>query len=524
MSAAQQLTPLPVGATIPTGSLRAELDRRRAAGERFSPREALRLLVPLCTELAAVHAKGRTVFVHPSSLTFDGTSLHLSEENAHAAPTLPRDRACLAPEERKGSEGDARASVFTIGALLYELVTGAAVGPGMRRPSELVPGLPASLETILGKALVADPKHRPSDLGALAQALHNAMPGASIAPPPADESHLDGDSDFEVDVKLSMIPPAPAMPSGLGGPAVAKRDPFAVVSRVPQVDDPTQRLAVMKAALEADPRPRYLVTKGGMDHGPFSAVELLQQVASHTFLGSDVLKDTFTSEERAIQDWEEFAPFAEQAKLNRDIKEERKALEAVVVAEKRGAQTKVVFGLIGVGVLLAAIAGLWFRYRNKQATENVRVGKVDDAVAVEIQGGIAGKQGPKGPGGGGAKGPSAPPAGGFPVIGGGMSCEAARDKYVEDWTIGGGTGAPDLSDSGAGAVLNNGTYLNSCGVPSSVAVNICVAIQNGRAVGVTVVTDPKSGGYSSCIASAVRNMSFPGSPRLSVARTAFAAQ
>ena len=39
----------------------------------------------------------------------------------------------------------------------------------------------------------------------------------------------------------------------------------------------TQRLADLKASLESDPRPRYVVIKDGMDHGPFSAVELLDR-------------------------------------------------------------------------------------------------------------------------------------------------------------------------------------------------------------------------------------------------------
>ena len=66
---------------------------------------------------------------------------------------MPRDRAALAPEERNGIPGDARSSVYTIGAVLYELLTGEVVGPGMRRPSELVPGLPAAVEGLLGHRL-----------------------------------------------------------------------------------------------------------------------------------------------------------------------------------------------------------------------------------------------------------------------------------------------------------------------------------------------------------------------------------
>src|SRR5262245_40560389 len=202
-SAHAHVTPLPVGTQIPEGTLRAEMETRRNSRQRFSIREAIGVVVPLCTQLADLHAQGRTVFVHPSSLAIqDGVGAVLVEHAAHTPPTLPRDRACLAPEERKGVEGDARASVFTIGAILYELLTNHSVGPGMRRPSEVVPELPPALEVLLGKALVADPKHRPADLAALAQALHHVAPTSSIAPPAADESHLDHDDSFDVDVSL----------------------------------------------------------------------------------------------------------------------------------------------------------------------------------------------------------------------------------------------------------------------------------------------------------------------------------
>src|SRR5262245_24511923 len=139
------LTPLPVGSSIAPGSLRAEMDARRARGERFSIKEALGVVVPLCTQLAKAHAQGKTLFVHPSSVRFTNGRGELAEDRAHAPPTLPRDRACLAPEERKGAEGDARSSVFTIGAMLYELLTSGSVGPGMRRPAEVVPDLPPAL-------------------------------------------------------------------------------------------------------------------------------------------------------------------------------------------------------------------------------------------------------------------------------------------------------------------------------------------------------------------------------------------
>ena len=420
-----------------------------------------------------------------------------------------------------------------MGAILYELLTNAAIGPGMRRPGELVQGLPPALETILGKALVADPKHRPGDLAALAQALHHVSPNASMAPPPADESHLDGDADFEVDIRLSMIPPnerpvppppapgGPVIPRAAALPNIHGEGPYAVIHAQPNAPalspaDPTRRLADMKAALESDPRPRYVVIKDGMDHGPFSAVEALQQIASGQFTSDNVLRDTFTNDERFIKDWEEFAPFAEQAKLNQEIVKEKRQLEAVVVAEKQGTQYKALIGVAVIGFVGAIIAGVVAR--DKASKDHERADQENTGHSVDVAGGLAARKGPGGQGGPGIGGGVGP--GGHPVLSGGMSCEGARAKYIEDYDK---AAPPDLSAGAYGNVLNKGSYLNSCGVPSNMSVNICAAVQNGRAEGGTVSTNPPNKGISSCLSGAVRSLSFPSHPRLDVTNTSFAA-
>ena len=122
------------------------------------------------------------------------------------------------------------------------------------------------------------------------------------------------------------MPPSPA--DG-GGPAPPPSTPnpkqVFVGGDVPVIDargnakpaamDPTRQLATMKARLESDPRPRYVVNRARMDHGPFNAVELLQQIASHKFAGADILRDELTG---ASYDWGQFNyleldPFREPA-------------------------------------------------------------------------------------------------------------------------------------------------------------------------------------------------------------------
>jgi hypothetical protein len=335
-----------------------------------------------------------------------------------------------------------------------------------------------------------------------------------------------------------MIPPAPRAPSGVDGslpaapPPAAHSHPslrlqaittdgpysVAVAEAAPSSrgDDPTRRLAEMKASLESDPRPRYVVVKDGMDHGPFTAVELLQQLATGSFHGENALRDAISEEERFIQDWEEFAPFAQHAKLNREIVQEKRALEAVVTAEKKGTQYKALIGGTIIAVAAAAALGLWMR--DKKNRERELAVQSDRAHSVDVDGGLAaGKAAPGSGAPGGAVGGS-----GQPQVPGGMSCEGAQSRYVEDYSKMGAGVPPDLSAGAYGAVLNRGGYLNSCGVPSNMEVNICAAVQNGRAVGVTVSTRPHNSGVASCIAGAVRGLGFPAHPRLDVTRTTFA--
>lgn len=612
------------GAAYQTGpsSLRDALNRRAASGQRQSLDAAVAQLVPLCLELADIHAQGYGFYLHPSSVIEapDG-SLMLARERASELPSDPRDRACLPPETQPGLLNDARSNVYAIGATLYEMVTGHSVGRGMRRPNEIVPGLPNQLETVLSLTLIIDPERRPNDLIALSQSIHQLARRGAVPPLPEAVVHYHSAAPIAIDVSLSLLPPAPEpaaeavghqapgvvlipaqqpapnqhavatprtnhSPAGVAhlngaapapvphahrssaehAPASAVQAPrsaaqpspsasshrgggqqhapasaqrpissrppapdaqpgsvngygVAVQAAAPDRAAVTQaaQMAELKAQLESDPRPRYYVHKRGMDHGPFTAVELARHIDGHDFTDEEVMIDSLEGRRGPIGNWPPFALFAEHAKRNRQILQRQKDIGKVAAAEKKSTRGKTLVGLLALLAILGA-AGAWYSAATGERQDTVGIHE-DESTNVETDDSLA----IKGKKGGKSKRRARMSASGIPVVTGGQSCEAAQDAYNEVKVMG-EKGQADLTAGQYSRVLNSGSYFSHCGVPHSMAVNICAAVQNGRAVGVTVSTRPNDSKKASCIASAVRNLNFPSHPKLDVTRTAFAAQ
>ncbi len=102
-------------------------------------------------------------------------------------------------------------------------------------------------------------------------------------------------------------------------------------------------------------------------------------------------------------------------------------------------------------------------------------------------------------------------------------CESAAASANQSMDLRAAPGAPDLSREAFAAILDNGAYLAPCAIPSRTALEICVAVQNGKAVGVSVSSEPRDANVIACVRRAVAALRFPQSDRLDVTRTRFAA-
>jgi hypothetical protein len=428
-----------------------------------------------------------------------------------------KDRLCLAPEQAAAlAPGDECASVWAVGVMLYEMVTGRSVGIGMKTPREVDPSLPVVLEFILGNSIIQDRSRRPSDLSALATALLEMTPqlgGLASVPvaPPSEPAAFD--VRFSIiptepplipahegpEVRISVVPPIAAqpLPASISTRAIKAQPPDGN-SRMAVVNS-TVRLSALKERLESDPRPRYVVSKDWMDHGPFNAVELLQQIASHSFLGSHLLRDDIEGVQRPIEAWDDFAPFARQAELMRDKKaEEHAVVRAAHADKKRGIAQLVVAGTVVVAV--AGVLAIWFLSRRGTHSEAVVI-ENDHTDAIEVNGDIKGaKHRPHGGGAGGG-------GGGYS---GGASYESILNGSGDSVVMGRSTGnVPDLTNGQLAAPLRYASFLGSCGAPGDMKVTVRVAVRSGRAVGVTTTTNPANSAVAGCIDRVVRNLSWP---------------
>jgi len=168
-------------------------------------------------------------------LTDFGVARIINDSVEHtAAGTILGSPAYMSPEQGRGERVDRRSDIYSLGVVLYELLTGQlpfdadtpfaivlkhTTAP-LPPPRQLRPDLPASLERVLLKALAKDPADRFQDAAAFGAAVRELSAGATAdfavarpAPVPAPPA-----GSFETRL-VELTAPAPAPADGAAKPA-----------------------------------------------------------------------------------------------------------------------------------------------------------------------------------------------------------------------------------------------------------------------------------------------------------------
>jgi len=186
---------------VPGGDLSTVLREQQENGRPISHQRAVRIALELCRGLE--HAHQHTVHrdIKPGNILLaksgDGrTRVKLTDfgiaKLAAGAPAHTRaghsvgTEAYMAPEQRRDAATvDARADLYSVGVVLYELLTGQLPQGRFKLPGQLRGDLPSQLDELVEACLAPAAEDRPSDAAALAARLEAILQGSGPSPPAA---------------------------------------------------------------------------------------------------------------------------------------------------------------------------------------------------------------------------------------------------------------------------------------------------------------------------------------------------
>ena len=102
-----------------------------------------------------------------------------------------------------------------------------------------------------------------------------------------------------------------------------------------------------------------------------------------------------------------------------------------------------------------------------------------------------------------------------------QNCDEARAAYIRRHEFNGDRAGGRVTAGQFSAVLNSGRYFAHCHIPDDSSIDICAAVVDGQAVGVTVAIRPLDAAGDACVESAIRALAFPSNHRMDVVRTHF---
>lgn len=380
-------------------SLREMLDKKRASGRAFSLKGAYNVVAHLCNAL--VYAHGATVHgaLTPDAIMVNSAGRVKVTDFGLARTLKPLDNfraqvasgalASLAPEMTTSPEtADARADLYSVGAVLFELLTGRTPADSFERPSVAAPGVPPSVDPVVETCLRPVPAERYADAQSLKDALQQAL-AADLAGPNAQAAAAipnaagmssapkatSGARPMPV-IHTPTPPPRPhASPAPRPTPPRTPTPPPMSSAPPPVASAPAPRPSLHEAAVPKsfnvdaalaavdDSTERWLIQKDKLDFGPFNMRDVRSQIESGKIRGEHVIIDTENGERRHVKDH----PQLRQLVMEAEARLAMEAKEAQEAAERRKMRGRVTLLLAGIFVaVVAGGGGIFWYYKNHQ--------------------------------------------------------------------------------------------------------------------------------------------------------------
>ncbi|HEU5056788.1 MAG TPA: hypothetical protein VFU21_09680, partial [Kofleriaceae bacterium] len=147
----------------------------------------------------------------------------------------------------------------------------------------------------------------------------------------------------------------------------------------PQPAVPSLPMTPALVAAMADTQERWLISKGKLDYGPFSARHMAEQIQTNQIVPGNIIIDTDSGARKKAEDHPLFGELVEAAKQRRDEQRRAQAEVQHAVSEKRRGAALYIFILLGV---CALGGGVYFLVTKLSASK-----KDDSGAIVSLEGG-----------------------------------------------------------------------------------------------------------------------------------------
>ena len=243
-----------------------------------------------------------------------------------------RTNPYLAPEVAAGAAPSPAADVFSLTAVLYELITGHAPGTPPWPASQVNGELPKAIDKLIDRGLASLPETRFDRPSVLVAEIGAILSGGGA--------------------KVEKVLTTPRLTLG-------------------------KSFSVSDAVRISEEYERWLIQKDSLDFGPFSLAQVMAQMEKNVFTGEDFIVDADSGDRQKIKDHPQLAEFTRVVERKLESQRRTRAEQAHEHTERR--KGRWFFLIISIAVLAVA-GGMWFYLKNRKAAqEDTLASRVSEA-------------------------------------------------------------------------------------------------------------------------------------------------